>query len=259
MVNNEEDSKDTIETLEAGENLVQSQDGQSESTEKSKEATAKTGEDTKEQSDEGKTRAKISKEDLKKEKSLDYEKNMKINIVAQSLIYIIFGLALLIYTQITMEIICYVIAGITIVLGIVFVVSYFVRNVGGAFFRYDLVVGLVCLLIGILMLTKKSQLLDIIPIVMGILLTVNGVVKLQHAIDLKRVDNRMKIYSGSWVFVLIFALVCLVAGIFMVFNPEKIVSGFIKVVGAGYIFAGITDIVTMVILGKKINIYRKSE
>ena len=120
-------------------------------------------------------------------------KKMKMNTFLVSLLYVVLGVIMMFFPKTTMETICYIFAGVLILIGIVYTISYFRRNIVDSYYRYDLVYGLVTILCGVLIIVKVDLLINLIPIVMGILIFGNGIIKLQHAVDLKRVD-----FSG-WV------------------------------------------------------------
>ncbi|MBR2274527.1 MAG: hypothetical protein IJ873_00460, partial [Lachnospiraceae bacterium] len=93
----------------------------------------------------------------------------------------------------------------------------------------------------------RSQLvINLIPIVMGLVVFWNGVTKLQRSIDLGRTG-----YSG-WIFVLIFALMSIAVGIVIIMQPDFIAQAVIIIIGISLVFGGVTDIITLVLLGKRV-------
>lgn len=180
-------------------------------------------------------------------------KKMKMNTFLVSLLYVMLGVIMMFFPKTTMETICYIFAGILILIGIVYTIFYFGRNIVDSYYRYDLVYGLVTILCGVLIIVKVDLLINLIPIVMGILIFGNGIIKLQHAIDLKRVD-----FSG-WFYVLIFSLLCITIGTVLIFQPAFIAETVTMIIGISFAFSGVTDLVTLFLISKKMKDYENGK
>lgn len=202
---------------------------------------------------------KFDKELVRELRRKDEEKKMRNKTIIMSVIFIAFGAELLFYSDISPEIICYTFAIAAGIVGITYLISYFVKNVAGSYYQYDLVYGLMAMMIAVLMLIKKNEFLTMLTAIMGAMVAINGMIKLQHSIDMKRVDKKMSIYTGSWLYVLIFATLCIVFGSYMAFSTKAVDANTLKINGIAFIFSGITDIVSMFILSKKISDFRKNE
>ncbi|MFT3984686.1 MAG: DUF308 domain-containing protein [Lachnospiraceae bacterium] len=176
-------------------------------------------------------------------------KRMKLNTFLVSLLYVVLGVIMMLFPRSTMETLCYVFAGVLFLIGLVYTVSYFKRNVVESYYRYDLVYGLVTILCGFLIIIKVDLLINLIPIIMGILIFGNGIIKLQHAIDLKRVN-----FSG-WFYVLIFSLLCITIGTVLIFQPAFIADTVTIIIGISFAFSGITDLITLLLISKKMKDY----
>ncbi len=180
-------------------------------------------------------------------------KRMKLNTFLVSLLYVVLGVIMMLFPRSTMETLCYVFAGVLFLIGLVYTVSYFKRNVVESYYRYDLVYGLVTILCGFLIIIKVDLLINLIPIIMGILIFGNGIIKLQHAIDLKRVN-----FSG-WFYVLIFSLLCITIGTVLIFQPAFIADTVTIIIGISFAFSGITDLITLLLISKKMKDYENGK
>ncbi|MCR5107726.1 MAG: DUF308 domain-containing protein [Lachnospiraceae bacterium] len=163
--------------------------------------------------------------------------------------YIIMGIWMVIFPQFTLEMICYLFAAVLAVLGIFNIIMYFSKDVKNSLYRHDFAGGAICILIAIVMIWKSQMFINIIPLVMGIIIFANGVMKLQRVLDLKRIG-----YSG-WVFVLLFALLSICVGIFVMFQPDFIAKAVIIIIGISLIFSGITDVMTLIVMKKQVSEY----
>lgn len=166
-------------------------------------------------------------------------------------IYIILGIVMIVFPETTMKTFCLVLGIIGVVLGMINLVSYFSRNVMDSVYRYDFAGGIVMILAGIVFIVKMDRIIELIPIILGVLIIASGLIKLQHSIDLKRIE-----YSG-WVYVLVFSLLCLSVGTVCVLQPDFIASTLVVILGISFLFCGITDLVTLVFLSKRMKEFTK--
>ena len=104
----------------------------------------------------------------------------------------------------------------------------------------DLVIGVVCISTGCYILLKMEYMLEIIPFAMGIVALLGGIVKIQSAMDLK------KLGAVRWYIMLIWALVLLAMGAILVANPfdeqQKVV---VILTGASLLTDGIGNLVSI--------------
>ena len=171
----------------------------------------------------------------------------KINksVYVTAAVYIVLGLVMVIYPETTMKTFCLALGAIFAVLGIINLVIYFTRYVMDSVYRYDFVSGVMLILAGLMFIVKMDKIIELIPMILGILILLDGVIKLQHAIDLKRID------VGGWIYVFVFSLLCLSVGTVCIWQPEFIASTIVVIMGISYIFCGITDFVTIFLLRNK--------
>jgi len=172
------------------------------------------------------------------------EGRMKTNLLLLSVLSILIGIVLIAFPETTMITVGYVFAGCLIILGLVYVIAYFRKDIMEAYYQHDLVIGLVLILIAVCSILKVTMLIELIPIIMGIVVFTNGIIKLQHAIDLKRAK------FGGWVYVLVFAILCISIGVILLAEPFETVKTFMRLIGVGFVFGGVTDIITLYFLTK---------
>ena len=93
---------------------------------------------------------------------------------------------------------------------------------------------------GIVILIKWQQFMELVPIVLGVLIIVSGCIKLQDAIDLKKLDH------PAFLMMLIVAIVFIIFGSILVANPFKSEIILMRIIGVSLIIAGMTDLFTSV-------------
>ncbi|MBR2276140.1 MAG: DUF308 domain-containing protein, partial [Lachnospiraceae bacterium] len=134
------------------------------------------------------------------------ENKVKKDVYVFAVSFIVMGLIMIFFPQFTLETICYLFAAVLAVLGIFNLIVYFTRDILKDVYRYDFVSGVMMILLAIVFVWRSQLVINLIPIVMGLVVFWNGVTKLQRSIDLGRTG-----YSG-WIFVLIFALMSIAVG-----------------------------------------------
>ncbi|WP_343207892.1 HdeD family acid-resistance protein [Anaerolentibacter hominis] len=173
-------------------------------------------------------------------------KTFKKNYVVVAVLYMLFGLVLLIWPEMSLMTICYSFGVITIVFGIVRLIGYFVKDSFVSAFRYDLVIGVLAVAAGIFILIKPDFIASILPVVLGIFIIVSSMIKLQNALDLKRFH-----YDNWWV-VVIFAVLTTVLGIIIIVNPFEAAKMAMMFVGVALAVDGVLSLISLLWVSRQI-------
>ncbi|MEG2769585.1 MAG: DUF308 domain-containing protein, partial [Oscillospiraceae bacterium] len=134
------------------------------------------------------------------------QNQMKIYYRAFTAVSCLLGLILVIWPSQTMRLVSYVLGGLIILIGLVKSVLYFLQKDFAGFYHYDLVIGIVCVGMGVFLLFKPEVVSSIFPIVLGVIVIISSLLKLQNSLDLRR-NN----YKGWWS-ILIFAILGVALG-----------------------------------------------
>ena len=181
---------------------------------------------------------------------LDMIKELKKNMILLAVFYLILGIILVLFPEGSGYAICYLIGGLTIIYGIFHLVLYQRTKSPFVTYRYDLVQGVIGLAIGIYVIIVPEILIETLPVVLGVVVMIDSIVKIQNAWDLKRMG-----YDRWWL-VMIGALVTLVFGLLMVFYPFTVYLSVIVFVGISLIVNGVSDLITIFILNKKVKEFK---
>lgn len=160
--------------------------------------------------------------------------------------YVVLGLVFLFWSELSLMTLCYAFGILTIVYGIVHLIGYFVRDRLISVFRYDLVIGIIAVALGIMMLIRPQYIVSILPILLGIFIILSSIMKIQNAIDLKRVD-----YPRWWL-ILVFALISIALGAILIWNPFAAASTLMMFVGASLCADGIMSLWSMFCLTRSV-------
>ena len=153
-------------------------------------------------------------------------KRIKWSYVVLSAMFLLLGIYLVVNPETSLVMICRILGAAMAVFGVMKIVLYFIREVEGVAIRFDFAVGLFCIILGALMLWRAPALTDILSVMIGLLVLVDSVFKLQVAVDSRRMG------AHSWWVTLVCTVVCLVLGILLVFNPVDGVQNMCTVVYA---------------------------
>ncbi len=161
-------------------------------------------------------------------------KDYKRDYIFLSIGYIVLGVLLLFMPETSGRIMCYILAAISAFFGITHIIAYMNQKYPYEVYRFDLVYGIVGLAGGAFIFIRPDALINFLPIVLGIIVFIDSIVKVQHAVDLKRMGYE------SWWIILILALCMSGVGLLMIMYPF---STFMTVV----MFSGICLIVNAIV------------
>ena len=170
-----------------------------------------------------------------------------------AVISLILGVIMVIFPQKTMSVICYVIAGAILLYGVIDIIGYFTSKSSEGNFSLTLLRGVVASVIGIIIFIRPSYLSTFIPIVLGILLIIDGITSIQKSVFLK--NNNVYFWHVS----MIESILTLALGIFVLINPLSAQTAIIICLGISFIWYGITSVWNYLYVQKKINFIREAE
>ncbi len=176
-------------------------------------------------------------------------KNLKWNALLTALVYIVAGVVLIMYPDKVQDVICNIIGIVGIILGVVRIFMYLAANAADAVYRNDFVEGVALILIGALIIYQKTVVQTLMPFIVAIIIIVDGFVKLQDGIDAKRLG-----YDKSFIYVII-ATISIVVGLIVMFNLVETSNLLFQILGAGLIYCGATDIVSVIFIAKRVQKY----
>ena len=175
-------------------------------------------------------------------------KNWNVQEIGGAVALLICGLVLLLMPELTLVTIANVIGILVIMIGAFFLIGYFLRKELAAG-NNDLIKGLVIVCIGIFICVKSELVVSVLPVVLGIGVVLSGILKLQHAFDLKRMG------FDTWVRIGLTAAVNIFIGLIVILNPFSTVAWLMRLVGIGFLFSGVTDLITTIYVSKKASEY----
>lgn len=174
-------------------------------------------------------------------------KELKWSSILLSLAYIIAGVLLCMYPELSGNVICYMLGIAACVFGVINLVTYFMVDVRDSLFRNDLVIGLISLIAGILVITKQEIIIEMVPVLLGFLIVTSGFTKLQRAIV------AIRIKYDKWGYYLICGVISIIIGVIIMFymTGRQVQHVLYTTIGAGLIYCGVTDLCITLFLTNK--------
>lgn len=160
-------------------------------------------------------------------------KRIKADAIVSALLCIGLGVVIFAWPETTIDIFCKVIAAALMVMGAVYLVSYFIARL---IHPFSGILGLLVLLVGVWIFLKPESVVSLIPIVIGVILAIHGIQDLKLAIESKGHG-----YEKWWT-MLIIALISLGLGVVCISNAFGLVKVATKIIGIALIYDGISDL-----------------
>ncbi len=173
-------------------------------------------------------------------------KKMKWTSLIVALLYIAFGIVLLLYPGQIADMLCDLFGVGLIIYGIINIVVYFMMDIRISLYRNDFSAGVIMILFGVSVIYYKAIYQELMPFLLAVAIITSGVYKLQDGIDAARIG-----YSQGWLYI-IMAAISIVLGFVIMFNLVSAKKLMLQVAGAALVYSGVTDLYSTLYLSGKI-------
>ena len=164
----------------------------------------------------------------------------KIGYIVMSVMFCIAGALFIALPDISITMIGISVGIAMIVFGIVKLVGYFSRDLFRLAFQFDLELGILLLVLGLIVLIRPDDLMSFICIALGISILTDGLFKVQIALDSKRFGIK------SWWVILALAVVAGTIGVFLIFRSAKSAQFLTVLLGVSILAEGILNLYTVI-------------
>lgn len=166
-------------------------------------------------------------------------KNLKWNMLLLSALYVVLGLVLLFWPEMVLGAICILIGGLVAGTGVFQLVRFFVARERLFFAPLTLITGLISLGLGLFLLLRSDVILTALPLVFGLFVVFDSVVRLQNAWELRRLG------ISSWKGIFGMGIISVVLGLVVLFNPFATVQALVMGIGVILIIEGCMNLLSM--------------
>ena len=89
----------------------------------------------------------------------------------------VIGLILILFPEISMLAVCYMLGIAAIVFGIVKITGYFSADPYGLAFQFDFAFGIIAILLGLVVIIHPGNIMALVPVIMGIYFMIDGIMR----------------------------------------------------------------------------------
>ena len=161
-----------------------------------------------------------------------------------SVVILVLGLLLFFKSSVTLMGISYIFGGLIIAIGVLAIVRFISNNHSDISNQLNIIYGIICIISGIFFIEKPEIIGSIIPVVMGIGIIISSSLKIQQSFNLKSLNSSYFFWS------FVTALLSLICGVVLLFNPFKGAVIITKVIGIFLVMYAILDICNTIVLKK---------
>ncbi len=155
--------------------------------------------------------------------------------ITTSLLCILFGLILCIWPEGVANAANYVLGAIILVVGIIYLALSFWAKERNFMTGFGMVFSVVLIAIGVFMFLQPEFVLSLLPMIIGGIIVMHGIVDLKYSIDFASLK-----YSHWWV-ALIISIATIGLGVLLLFNPFKAVTLAFRIIGIILLLDGISE------------------
>lgn len=173
----------------------------------------------------------------------EFDRILKMSLVSW-IAFIILGIFLFIKAELTLKIISYIVGG-TLLLSIIPLTKALISK-DAVYTSYSFISEIFMVVAGLIIILNTELIASIIPILIGIVMIINGVSKIQFSLILKR--ENIKSFPVS----LALAIVITCCGIIFITNPFKGAVAITKIIGMVIILYSILDMFDFLFIHKNV-------
>lgn len=180
----------------------------------------------------------------------DFLKRIKADFLLSSILCIALGIVFIIWREGVLDMMGSILAVGLIVIGAVYLCSYFVKVVTNGL---SVIMGIIVLAVGIWFLIKPSIVVSLIPIAIGVVLifhSIRGIIEAATA---------MKYEYSHLGIGMVMSVISLVLGVLCVVDAFKIMEKAIIIVGIILVYNGLSNIWIALSTSRAETVYRKKE
>ena len=178
-------------------------------------------------------------------------KKMKTNVVASSLLCVALGLILLLWPGLSIKIVCTAVGAVLIMSGVIRIMEYFFVRDGSMYSQINLIFGIVLSAVGIWIVLSPEKVLSLIPIILGIVITLHGLHNIKQAIGLCQ-DK----YDKWWI-ALLLGILTVGFGVLLICRPFAAIDTMVMLIGVFLIYDGLSNVWIVSRISKAARILRQ--
>ena len=167
-------------------------------------------------------------------------KSMFRTSIIVSLALILVGIFLIMYPETTLSFLSYGAGIILLVTGLIPTINFFISKENQKYLDISFLFGIVCIIVGVVIIINPKIVGSIVPLLIGIWMIINGVIKLYYSILINKT-----IKSIASIIVALFILAC---GLLLVLNPFSGAVALTIIIGIFLVVYSLLDLAECIII-----------
>ncbi len=163
------------------------------------------------------------------------------NMFVFSVFSLLLGSVLLLYPALSEKIICYSVAVFCAVYGLVHIALHFMAREAFTF-PLDLILGILSITLGIGIILFPIIIIKVLPILLGSLMCVDGLMKIINSFDLMKTT-----FKKCWL-IFFMGIGSIALGVLMIVYPFKL--PILQFIGISFVVNGCFDVINMFVIAK---------
>lgn len=164
--------------------------------------------------------------------------------ICLSAMYIVLGICLIIFPKISAVTICYILGFLALVYGCVKLSCYFSLSKQHIIHQFDFSIGLLNIIIGIIFLIHPKNILTLLPVIIGFIIIIDGILKIQTTFESKKAGYK------NWFISFTFSLICCILGFTLIIKPFAGISALMILTGISFIANGLQNLYFTIFMSK---------
>jgi len=173
----------------------------------------------------------------------DFLKKTGWTSIITSVVTAIIGIVIIGNPMVTMKIVAYVLGSLFIAFGVIKLINYFVAKGAYDFYNYEMIYGILAIIIGIVTIAYSNTIATIFRIIIGVWILYSGIMRFGLVLKLKTLEIK------EWKYALIIAILILICGVYVLVKAETIGIA----IGIAVLVYSIMDIIEGVIFLRNVD------
>ncbi len=163
--------------------------------------------------------------------------------IITSVIMAIVGVIIICNPTVTMKIVAYTLGAVFIAFGVIKLINYFVAKGTYDFYNYEMIYGLLAVIIGIITIAYSNTIATIFRMIIGVWIIYSGLMRLGLVMKLKNLG------INEWKYALVISILILICGFYVLVKAETIGVA----IGIAVLIYSIMDIIEGVIFLRNVD------
>lgn len=173
-------------------------------------------------------------------------KKIQYTLTIFSVIILLLGAGFIIWPQVSALVVCYIMGCVILMAGIIKIICYIKRDFLIIPFYHELAYGIFDIIISVILFLHPQDAIIFLPVIVGIVIILDSILKFQTASALKKVGMQ------SWITILILAACGILFGLMLALNPFEGINALMILLGITLVVDGIQNLCTIISITKYI-------